>query len=98
MAKPLDLLWARYDTQAGSKYYLVLFLGQLDNKIYGILSDSVIDQEVILIRAKVAELRTLDIQRLIQWFKNNAPKAYSGLRTFNDQNLTIINTNDIKNL
>lgn len=98
MSRPLDLIWARYDTQSGSKYYLLLYLGEQDEKVNAILSDSVSDQEVLLVRAKVAELRTLSVQELIPWFRNNAPKAYTGIRTFVSKNLTTIKTNDIKTL
>lgn len=98
MSKPLDLLWARYDTKAESKHYLLIYLGEQDNKTYGILSDSITDQEVMLIRAKKAELIVIDLGNLIQWFKNNVPKGYTGLRTFDTKTLTIINTNDIKAL
>jgi len=89
----MELLHLQYHVKGiPNKQILLLYLGQNDNKICGILSESINNDELKLIKSNKIYLSQLPFIKKIEWFKSKCPYAFKkGYRTIITSNLTIIN-------
>jgi hypothetical protein len=87
-----DLIWTKYQSDKGTKYYLLLFLGIHKEDVYGLNADKVPPEEVIKIRANLDIFRNSDLKEVATWIKGNMPVAYKeGFRRYNGTKLFVIN-------
>lgn len=95
----MELIWSRYAKQQGPSYYLLLWVGQRDGKIITLDADKVLDNDVNAIRAKLEQLRSMDLQEKLEWLRTNTKTSYNrALRTFKSERLERLQEYDLKEL
>ncbi len=72
----MELLYLRYIPD--NRCFLLLDLGQRNNKICGLLSEKVPDSELKKILGAKQVLIGWTLDRRLQWLKEHCPRSYSG--------------------
>ena len=88
----MKLIWVRYnDNQTRTtKYILLLRLGETENSIYGLLSNSISQMEALLIKQNKNVISNLNKASIIEWLKENIPNTYRyAWREINRSNMEI---------
>jgi len=91
--RPAELIWARYDKDNQSRYYLLLYLGLHDGHAVGIIADKVPDHEILAIRANLALLRQANLQSIGAWIRENLPVSYKHAYRHFEANKLFVMTN-----
>lgn len=91
MSQPAELIWARYDKDSGSKHYLLVYVGEHDNKTVALIADLIPDSEIKILRQNLGEIRTKDLLSISKFLKDKMPMSYSkAYKHFNTRKLTIL--------
>lgn len=87
----MELLWIQY----GEKYYLILKIGEHDNKIVSLLSNEVSEKDANTIRKNIDSLKNASFGERITFLK--ALESYNrAFRTYKKSNVRIIEKLNVK--
>jgi hypothetical protein len=79
----MQLAWIQYQKGLKSQYYLLLILLELEDRLVGLLTNSISKDEADKIRKNQEILKKMEISDKITWFKRNIAnynKAYRELK------------------
>jgi hypothetical protein len=95
-----DLIWTKYNSiKKGSYYVLLIYLGEKDGKTISLLADNVPQEEINILRSELNTLKTLPLEQIIQFIKDNMPRAATkAFRPYDTTRLVILNTMPLKPL
>jgi hypothetical protein len=100
MSQQAELIWVRYDKENGaSHHYLLLYLGEHDNKTAALIADSVPDHEIAILRTNLPSIRTMNLANIGAFIKEGMPISYKkAYRHFRTDRMTIQKTYGLSTL
>lgn len=74
--KPLSLIWTRYENKGAAQYYLLIYIGEVNGNLAGLIADKVPDQEATILRALIDTVAYIDFASVNEFIKRNMPNSY----------------------
>lgn len=92
----MKLLRVKYEKHIPHQYYLLLFLGNRDNRIIGLKSEGVPESEALIIRTNDQLLETANLDFREKWIKQNTPTAYKNYISLDEKFVKVLKEHSIK--
>ncbi len=90
----MQALWIKYDG-AMTKYVLIIYLGEHNNKVVAIDSEDIPEKEAKLIKVKKDYINQLNLDYKIEWLKRNCPNASKNIKSYIKEKMKLINSFNI---
>jgi len=87
----MELLWIYHQGNKGSRYILILYLGDKETKYCGLETQFIVEADNKIIRSSIAELHKLSLDKKLLWIKEKCPKSYkNAYKELKKDNSTIV--------
>jgi putative cell wall-binding protein len=87
----MELFWIYYQGNKGSRYILILYLGDKETKYCGLEAQFIVEADNKIIRSSIAELHKLSLGKKLLWIKEKCPESYkNAYKELKKDNSTII--------
>lgn len=78
----MNLTWLQYQKGPKAQYYLMLMVLESEDRYVGLLSDSISDHDIALVRKNLAALDSFNNHDKIEWLKKNIKTYGTAYREF----------------
>jgi len=94
--QPLNLIWVRYFGNV-TKDYLLLFLGESNGHIIALKAESIIDEDIKIIKRNAYRWKNYDLESLCEKLRMTTPISFrSAFRKLNANKILVMKSYSLK--